>query len=386
MMIKKIISMAFVLIFFLSLMTVQAETVAYTNNFENGTIPENLLSGGLLSVITEPENPTNHVLCLNADGFSILNLPISKTSGGIVSLSYRIQFYGMGGNILYLPILTSDNQRIITPMYHQGGLAINNGGTMKYFRTYYENNWYDFQIVIDTEALMYDVYVNGNKICSRFTFSDAVLSDIDGMKLAISSGHVYLDDINVTRLSDSTSRSVLFKSLYAVDNTNHTIGRLPYHTTREAFLHTLTPKNSVRFELSGSGMYINNGDNLIVYDDLYNTSQAFSMVVRNISVSRSFLNQYRNSFVLKSASSYYYENSQMKSSVEPAMQKINNQLYVNTQIFNQTDGYIPVAGLKSKYGYNVKTYSNEYAVISNQSFYYNSRLMENLFFDIKSLY
>lgn len=304
---KKIFSFIFALMFFV--MTANAYEI-------NSGLPDGImLTGGEAQSASDPDDAQNTVIKFSASSTAVLWIPVEKINGGIIELSYNFRFENQGSNIIQLPMLTADKTCLFIPQYHKSGLAINNNGTMNYFGTYNEDTWYTFRYVVDTEALSYDVYVNGRRICKNYGFSTAVLSETDGIKLQISAGTVYIDDITVTKIGEGSARTILFNSDYNVDHNNMTFGRFPYRTTKNDVLDTIRIKNGAAASVNSASDYIADGDKLIIYDSLYNKTYTYTLKIRTKNISKSFFNVMKNSIVLKEDASFGYVNSELKNGI-----------------------------------------------------------------------
>lgn len=310
---KKIISVFLALIAFsVSVSYAQSETIS--------TIPTGImLTGGTVSSVPDPDDSSKTVILFSASSTSELWIPIEAINGGKIELSYRIRWQGQGSNIIRLPMLTTNKQNIFIPQLHINTLAISNIGGMNHFPTNGENTWNKLKFIIDTEALKYDIYVNdvkktpytGENAGKYFSFSSAVLSELDGIKLQLSSGSAYISDICVERTGDGEKRTILFNSSYNVNHTEKTIGKFPYLATKAEILESLRLKNGVTADLSTAGEYVKNGDILTVYDSIYDQSFDYTVSVRSRNISKSFFGVMKKSLILKENSFYGYSNAEL---------------------------------------------------------------------------
>ncbi len=354
------------------------QTAAFSEVVTQGSV-----TGGSYIKVTDPEDDSNEVYKLISDGNVELRIPITPINGGIIELSYRMRFEGIGDNIIYMPMIVHDDGNIVNPMYHKGGLAIFDGTNMTFFRTYYENTWYKLRYVIDTEELKFDVYVNDNIICRNYTFTTAVTDEINCIKTSISRGSLYLDDITVQKVDESSQRYILFNSQYHTDHTNKTIGNLPYRMTLDDFIGTLKLKEGVSVLVSTQGRFIEDGDIMNVHDDIYNNDFQYTLKVRTLNCSLMFFKNFQKSIVLKENAPYCYINGEyteicgLENNIlsKEALNRYGITVNDNINILNV-----------SSLGLYYKQYDNGYAILSKTTFSAGNIFAMNWEYDIEKLF
>lgn len=273
-----------------------------------------MVTDGTAQTVPDPEDESNSVISFSASNEAVLWIPVDLTSGGVFELSYRIRWNDQSNNVMWLPMLSADKNPIFVPQHHQKGIVFSNNGSANYYRTYEENTWHTLKYVIDTEALTYSVYsgekelkpYTGPNTGKYFSFTKAVLYDIDGVYLKIARGSVMLDDIKVTKIKESSSRTILFNSTYKVNHNDLTIGTYPYITEKDEVLSSLSLKDGVTAVVNTDEKYVKNGDTLTLYDSLYDKTMTYTLKLRTRNISKSFNALMNKSLILKENGDFCY--------------------------------------------------------------------------------
>ncbi len=151
---------------------------------------------------------TNNVLKINktssGGGSYLLNHDLGKIlNKGIVTVTVKMMPSSENAVSYFLMTDSGNNAVAQFGFYDTRGIAYQIGDTVVPCGDYNANQWYEFCLVFDAEARVYNIYVDGEAVAENVSYSKP--ADISRIRIGMynfSTGSVYYDDISV--IQDST--------------------------------------------------------------------------------------------------------------------------------------------------------------------------------------
>ncbi len=293
-------------------LSLNALAEAVTGYANNGTHLTGIHSDAGSITLTEEDTAINiSATDIDAAEKMVVTMADTPIDGGEIELSYKIKIVDTNSEVIRIPIITSDGEPVIEPMWHNGNFATNNGTDMM-FKLMAVNTWHTVRFVIDTNACTFDFYLNSSptKTVSGKFYKANILS-VDGIRATLISGQsIRVKDISLKRTGEGGARVYLFNSTYSVSHSSKIIGNMPAYMKKETFLSSIHLAEEVTAGLSTTGAWIENGDTLELTDNRTGNKQTYTMIVRTPAISIGLAGVFKNALLLKEGESFYYCNGQ----------------------------------------------------------------------------
>lgn len=187
-----------------SISVITGYRVLYSEDYEDtevGSVPDGLeYDSSLGSIVVEEDAQGNKVLKIDhtkqSPSMSFLVQHNIPETSGILSVSFRVKTTATNAAV-YAPYIRSGQTEVVTVNLHNNGYIAINKPPVEYIKTYSPNNWYTVNVVLDTQAGTFDLYVD-SALLRKGVATRALTQTVDNVCLGMyryDTGYYYIDDL-----------------------------------------------------------------------------------------------------------------------------------------------------------------------------------------------